>query len=158
MKLTLGNCEIDIDEKATRDFYSSHDCQNDCTCAQCTNFRRYAPGFSEEVKDFFKSCGIDDLNDVLLLSPFYEENSYSFGDGMYPVVGSMRHVYRSGLDENTSGGIDQEADQGLMISDDIKFNDSFSICFRNKCDLCFDGFPQKRIQLSIFWRVPWDGE
>jgi len=171
MRIEIENCIIDIDENATREYYAKGDKINDCECADCENFRAFAPNFPDEVKEFFRSLGIDDMRVVRELSPYtLHEGKLSTG-GFYHIVGSMEGGYKPrpapdfrdtlrkmlGLKPSRHRNLleDDTRESGIIYMDLDAPVDFFDVYFKVPCDLAPDDFPDNAVQLEFSTSIPW---
>ena len=69
MIFEINKMVVDIDVKATRNYYTQVDRLNDCTCSGCVNYRQYTKECNNKIKDFFSGIGIDDLNFITEIIP-----------------------------------------------------------------------------------------
>lgn len=174
MRLGIGNTMIDIDEEATREYYAAHSGDlNDCTCAQCRNYRAAIPLFPEKVKAFFKDCGIDDMAAFVELTPYCgEDEGYLYG-GWYHIVGSieggnppniwippaakLRRLFCKFFNKKKYEALlrGEEILSGERHSDHLELSEDFSVWFSTREDLKADDFPENCIQLEIDAKIPW---
>ena len=171
MRIEIENCIIDIDENATREYYAKRDRINDCGCADCENFRAYAPSFPDEVKEFFRSVGIDDMRVVRELSPYTLHDGMLSVGGFYHIVGSMKGGYRPrpvpgfrdtlrrmlGLKPSKHRDLpeDDTRESGIIYMDLDAPVAFFDVYFKVPCDLKPDGFPDNAVQLNFSTSIPW---
>lgn len=163
MKLDIDGCTIDIDEAATREYYSAHPEHNSCTCSGCENFRQCVPQLPEEVKTFFQSCGIDDMHVISEIIPLAMlDDGLLYYGGFFHLVGSMTNgksitvevpCYKSGKGKSaikTGSSIRTHTESGVMT-----IGESFTVYFTDSIALLPDGFPEKVIQMEIEAHLPW---
>ena len=167
MELKIEGCTIDIDEAATREYYSAHPEHNSCTCTGCENFRQYVQQLPEEVKIFFKSCGIDDMRVISEIIPFaMMDDDLLYYGGFYHLVGSMTGgetitvetpCYKTDKDENGKLGtrLTGYRTHTHTESGKITIGDRFTVYFTDSLALLPEGFPEKVVQMEIETRLPW---
>ena len=171
MRIEIEDCSIDIDENATREYYAKGEKINDCDCADCENFRAYASNFPEEVKEFFKSVGIDDMRVVREISPYTLHDGMLSLGGFYHLVGSMeggykpRRVPRFGDTLRKMLGLkpikyrdlpeDDTRESGIIYMDLDAQVFFFDVYFKVPCDLKREDFPENAVELHFSTSIPW---
>ena len=168
MKIYINECIIEIDEVSTREFYNSHISDNDCDCSGCRNFRKFIPCFSDKVRDFFKSCGIDDMKKIAEIIPFVTlPDDQVFYGGFYHVAGkiiggneTIQTIPCYEPKKDNFGKVIGTEKVGekkkiYIASDKLEIEERFSVYFSDVCSLLPEGFPTDAVQLEIEANVPW---
>ncbi len=141
MLFEFKNVSVDIDVKETRDYYSKNNSVNNCSCSGCRNYRQYIENCESEIKDFFVSLGIDDMNCITEIIPFdvererYEKDHRMLYMGFYHVKGQI---------------IKTNSDQ-----DEIKITEKFNIEISDEISMLPDGFPKPCLQINFSAYIPW---
>ena len=95
MLFEFGEFLVDIDVEATRNYYRTNMTEDDCICAGCVNFRKFADGCDARIKQVFSDIGIDNMKYVYEIIPYdesaedYEKEGGNLYGGFFPVVGRV---------------------------------------------------------------------
>jgi hypothetical protein len=176
MKIELENCMVAIDAEATREYYARRPVEPicGCGCEYCRSFIAHAHRFSDKVKEFFASCGIDDLLCVTEISPLYEKEGFAYVDGWFFAVGSMEGgdppqiwvpplkgfrglLYKllfTGKKRKENERHIEELLEVQRMSRELKIDDDFSVYFMNSGDLIPADFPENHVAIKFCTRVP----
>ena len=116
MIFDLGDTVVDIDVNATREYYTKYNPINDCNCTGCKNFRQAIMNCSDNVKETFKSFGIDDMRYITEIIPWVNVNSNDSRNGLFWYQGFF-HVKGEVVkeDKNVSKG-----EEGIIIDNNFK--------------------------------------
>ena len=134
---------VDVDVKATREYYKRTDMINNCSCSGCRNYREHMKQCNEKIKDFFSRIGIDNMNYITEIIPLdvfrdeYEKEQCIAYTGFYHVVGRI-------IEKKTK--YEQEW---------IKIDTNFAAIVHDDIDLLPDGFPKPYLQVDISAYIPW---
>ena len=167
MLITIGECKIEVDEKATREFYSEHFYPNDCSCSGCRNFREAVSTLPAPVHEFFSSCGVDDLRLITEIIPYVMKDGLMLYGGFFHVVGRMSGAAARSELVSTSRpsasklgrllGIQKRGHETLSWSESAthELSPGFSVWFKDGIDLRQPGFPENALQIEIQCELPW---
>ena len=167
MLITIGECKIEVDEKATREFYSEHFYPNDCGCSGCRNFREAVSSLPASVHEFFRSCGVDDLRLITEIMPNVMQDGLLLYGGFFHVVGHMSGAIEKTERVPTSESSCSKLGRLLEIRkrghEILSWSESamyelapcFSIWFKDAIDLRQPGFPENALQIEISCKLPW---
>ena len=70
MLFEFGKVFVDIEVEATRNFYRNKLAENDCACAECVNFRRFADSCDARINQAFSDMGIDNMKYIYEVIPY----------------------------------------------------------------------------------------
>lgn len=176
MKLELDNCTVDIDAEATRAYYKSNPEPYSCDCENCRAYINRAPDFPEKVREYFASCGIDDMLYAVEVTTLYEDvdgvlhlfatfhavgtmEGGAPGTHWYPPAYRRRRffarIFNKKLYEEI---IELERLSDLERWSDPKYIDEdFSVVFSNRKDLIPKGFPENSLQIDLYTNIKTHG-
>ena len=165
------SCIIELADEATREYYAAGSRINDCGCDDCGNFRAFAPNFPNEVKEFFRSLGIDDMRVLRELMPYTMHDGKLIVGGFYHLVGRMEGGFKPqpapdfrdklrkmlGLKPSKYRDLpeDDTRESGIIYMDLDAPVDFFDVYFKVPCDLLPEDFPENAVQLEISTTIPW---
>lgn len=135
---------VDIDVEATRKYYKQAEMINDCSCSGCRNYRQNMEQCNNNIKEFFSSLGIDNMNFITEIIPLdvsrdeYDKEHCIAYTGFYHIVGRII--------ENKKTKHEQEW---------IKLDTNFAVIVHDDIDFLPDGFPKPYLQVDISVYVPW---
>ena len=145
-RIKIGDAVADVDVEATRAFYSRVKPHNDCDCAGCRNFRKWAENAPPAVGILLREIGIDDV-DYASVSPCgafrekYEKDGRILYTGLYHVVGR---------------NVDGEANRFAMTGGSTMLTEAFSISLDEGPLLDVPvGLPEPILQIGFRASIPW---
>ncbi len=172
MRLEIRNCTVNIDAEATREYYRNHPEPYDCGCDICRAYIKHAPDFPEEVREFFASCGIDDMLSVVEVSSYGEDEDPMPIDGWFYAVGSIRggepskvwhppaYRRRKAFAKRFNKKLYDELCKLERIAElermsgEYKVCGDFSVRFSNHLALVPESFPENRVQIRFETCIP----
>lgn len=143
MIFNFGDTTVDIDVEATKEFYHTYKPINDCSCTGCKNFRHAVLNCSDEVKYKFKSFGIDNMNYITEIIPWFSVNTNDERNGLFWYTG-FYHVKGTVISDDKDSEV-----QGIFI------DKNFKVFAGEGTALIPENFPEPVILISIDVYLPW---
>ncbi|MDD4009823.1 MAG: hypothetical protein PHQ67_08445 [Fermentimonas sp.] len=144
MLFEFGECLIEINVEATRNYYKNKMPENDCTCTGCVNFRKFADECDCRIKQVFSQIGVDNIKSIYEIIPYdlnadeYERDGGNLYGGFTPVIGKIVN------DENPKHN-----------NSTIQITDYFKLFLSSRVDLKPSDFPTPTLQIEFTAHIPW---
>jgi hypothetical protein len=132
---------IEIDLERTKQYYSNHKIEEDCSCLYCDNYRANCEMLSPPLKEFFYQLGIDPRKEGEFMDLNTGDDKLRSIQGMYHIVGRVL----SGPDD---------LDSKWNEIDLIKI-DTYKFGFNRQIYCLPEDFPTPTVQLDFTAVIPW---
>ncbi|WP_148927494.1 hypothetical protein [Paenibacillus methanolicus] len=88
-RIVITDWEIEVDYSKTKEYYSNHKIDDDCTCTSCMNYRFNCKQFSNELLEFFEGLGIDPSKEGEFMDFGVSKEGSVIYMGFYHLVGRI---------------------------------------------------------------------
>ena len=149
MIFRLEKYKLFIDTERTRMFYQQTVNFNQyCNCDICLNFRLAINYFSQNIKKFFASLGIDMYKVCECYSNGIDKNNKILYGGFYHICGHF--LEHKNIQDKKSKSMSHERGKTIFC-----LTSDFKIYFHEELALLETNFPLPAIQLEFLATIPW---
>ena len=152
MRLAFGQFILDVDVERTRAYYHSQETGIGCDCSGCRNYERAAEAFSEKLRDFFRTLGIDPGKPAEVYVSYTRADGTLLYGGFYHLCGTLLQG-KGGWQAVYAGPKNKTSVWKRETCYSV--TDRFFIAFTEDIVLLEDGFPTPVLQMEIDASLPW---